>query len=63
MGLANFRAVADDLRDRLIRRMVAAGEAAPIIEAAPVRTVIQRALNIDEVRRLYAEQLVNENAD
>ncbi len=63
VGLANFRAVADDLRDRLIRRMVAAGEAAPIIEAAPVRTVIQRALNIDEVRRLYAEQLVNENAD
>ena len=44
VGLANFRAVADDLRDRLIRRMVAAGEAVPIIEAAPVRTVIQRAL-------------------
>jgi arylsulfatase A-like enzyme len=62
VGLVNFRAVADDLRDRLIRRMVAAGEAAPIIDAAPVRSVIQRALTIDEVRQLYAEQLVSQRA-
>ena len=62
VGLANFRAVADDLRDRLIRRLVAAGEAAPIIESAPVRSVIQRALTIDEGRQLYAEQLVSQKA-
>jgi len=34
-GLASHRAVAEALRDRLIRRMVAAGEAAPTILPAP----------------------------
>ena len=48
--------VADDLRRRLIARMVAAGEAAPVIEAAPVRPGGQRAAGIAEVRRRYNEQ-------
>ena len=48
VGVDNFRAIADNLRDRLIRRMVAAGEAAPTIESAPVRSVIQRALNVTD---------------
>ena len=42
IGVEAFRAVADDLRERLIRRMVEAGEAAPIIEPAPPRPSGQR---------------------
>ena len=41
-GLENYRAVADDLRRRLIRRMVHAGEKAPRIDKAPVRPAGQR---------------------
>ncbi|WP_420000167.1 sulfatase-like hydrolase/transferase [Streptomyces boninensis] len=41
-GLASHRELADGLRDRLVARMVAAGEAAPEIEPAPVRTHPQR---------------------
>ena len=55
-GIDAFRAVADDLRQRLIARMVAAGEAAPIIEDAPVRPGGQRATTIAEVRQRYNEQ-------
>ena len=54
-GIDAFRAVADELRQRLINRMVAAGERAPIIEPAPVRPGVQRALSIAEVRQRYAE--------
>jgi arylsulfatase A-like enzyme len=36
-GLEGYEDVARDLRDRLIRRMVDAGEAAPKIDAAPLR--------------------------
>ena len=56
VGIDAFRAVADDLRRRLIARMVAAGEAAPVIEDAPVRPGGQRAANIAEVRQRYNEQ-------
>src|SRR3954451_23678863 len=37
VGLDTFAGLAHDLRARLIRRMVEAGEAAPTIEAAPAR--------------------------
>ncbi len=55
-GIDAFRAIADDLRRRLIARMVAAGEAAPAIEDAPVRPGGQRAATIAEVRQRYNEQ-------
>jgi arylsulfatase A-like enzyme len=42
IGVEAFRAVADDLAKRLIRRMVDAGEAAPVIEPAPPRPSGQR---------------------
>jgi len=42
VGLTSHRAVADRLRERLIARMVSAGEAAPTIAAAPERTFGQR---------------------
>ena len=42
VGVEAFRVVADDLRERLIRRMVEAGEAAPVIEPAPPRPSGQR---------------------
>jgi arylsulfatase A-like enzyme len=56
-GIDAFRPIADDLRRRLIARMVAAGEAPPVIEDAPVRGGVQRATDIAEVRRRYAEAL------
>jgi arylsulfatase A-like enzyme len=56
-GIDAFRPVADDLRRRLIARMVAAGESEPVIEDAPVRGGVQRAVDIAEVRRRYAEAL------
>ncbi len=55
-GVDAFRSVADDLRKRLVARMVAAGEAAPMIEPAPVRPGGQRAVSITEVRQRYNEQ-------
>lgn len=57
-GVEAFRSVADQLRNRLIARMVAAGEAAPIIEAAPSRPGGQRAVSIVEVRQRYNEQAI-----
>ena len=41
-GLDSFREIADDLKERLIRRMVEAGEEAPTIEPAPARQSGQR---------------------
>ncbi|HZG83681.1 sulfatase-like hydrolase/transferase [Paenibacillus sp.] len=41
-GAASHRHVADRLRERLVARMVAAGERAPVIESAPPRTAAQR---------------------
>jgi len=54
-GIEDLRGVADDLRDRLIARMVEAGEAAPVIDPAPTRPGFQRAVSIEEVRRRYQE--------
>ena len=56
VGIDAFRAIADDLRQRLIARMVAAGEPAPTIEDATVRPGGQRAATIAEVRQRYNEQ-------
>jgi arylsulfatase A-like enzyme len=47
------RGVADALRDRLIARMMAAGEAAPRIESPPNYPQGQRAVDIDAVRTRY----------
>jgi arylsulfatase A-like enzyme len=52
-GVRTFRTVADQLRQRLIERMVAAGEAAPVIDPAPARDASQRKVTIDEVRATY----------
>lgn len=51
IGLGSHRAVADALRDRLIRRMVAAGEEAPTILVAPPRPSGQRRVAPDEINR------------
>jgi len=51
IGFESHREVADILRERLIRRMVAAGESAPIVEPAPSRPKGQRRVDPDE---LYA---------
>ncbi len=48
IGLASHQEVARVLRERLIRRMVAAGEAAPTIEPAPVRPAGQKRLTPEE---------------
>ncbi len=48
VGLDSHRETADVLRDRLIRRMVAAGEAAPTIEEAPARHLMQRKVSTAE---------------
>ena len=48
IGLPAFDDVATDLRARLVRRMVAAGEAAPTIEPAPSRTPSERGVRPDE---------------
>lgn len=49
IGLESHRAVADALRERLIRRMIAAGEEAPTILAAPPRPGGQRRVLPDEI--------------
>ncbi len=50
IGLESHREAAAVLRERLIRRMVEAGEAEPIIEAAPVRPSGQRRVTAEEAR-------------
>ncbi|HEY3504736.1 MAG TPA: sulfatase-like hydrolase/transferase [Actinocatenispora sp.] len=47
-GLASHRAVADDLRDRLLARMAAAGEPPATIEPAPARPSGQRRIDPGE---------------
>lgn len=42
VGFPSHRELANHLRDRLIQRMVQAGETAPVIEAAPVRKASPR---------------------
>ncbi len=48
IGLESHREVAAVLRERLIRRMVAAGEAAPTISSVPVRASGQRRVTREE---------------
>ena len=62
VGIDAFRAVADDLRDRLIARMVEAGETAPEIVPAEPRDGFQRATSIDEVRKRYLAWVKNRHA-
>ncbi|MCB0072968.1 MAG: sulfatase-like hydrolase/transferase, partial [Caldilineaceae bacterium] len=62
VGIDAFRAVADDLRDRLIARMVAAGETAPEIVPAEPRAGGQRATSIDAVRTRYLAWVKNRHA-
>lgn len=56
VGVEAFRSITDDLRRRLVARMVAAGETEPVIEAAPARPADQRTATIAEVRRRYNGQ-------
>ncbi len=49
IGLDSHSAVADRMRERLVRRMVLAGEAAPEIVQAPVRRAGQRRVTPEEV--------------
>jgi arylsulfatase A-like enzyme len=50
VNVAAYHAVKDELRARLIERMVAAGEPLPTIEPAPEQPHTQRHVSIDEVR-------------
>lgn len=59
-GVNAFRDVANDLKARLIARMVAAGEDAPEIENAPSRHLMQRTVNIQEVRDQYMARLMEQ---
>lgn len=47
-GFESHRRVSEELRARLIRRMVEAGEAAPLIEAAPAVASGQRIVYEEE---------------
>lgn len=49
-GIEAYRSVADELKDRLIARMVEAGEQAPEIVAAEARHGGQRKISIEECR-------------
>jgi arylsulfatase A-like enzyme len=48
IGLESHRPVADKMRERLIRRMVEAGETAPAVEPAPSRPSGQRRVTAEE---------------
>jgi arylsulfatase A-like enzyme len=50
IGLESHQEVAAVMRERLIRRMVAAGEAEPVIEPAPSRPSGQRRVTAEEAR-------------
>ncbi|NQT51556.1 sulfatase-like hydrolase/transferase, partial [bacterium] len=50
IGLESHQKVAEHLRQRLIQRMVEAGEEAPTIEPAPSRRGGQKRVSADEVR-------------
>lgn len=49
-GIESYRTVADDLKNRLIIRMIEAGEEAPIIHSAEPRAAGQRRVSIEELR-------------
>jgi arylsulfatase A-like enzyme len=48
--LEPYRAVADELRERLIARMVEAGEAAPVIKPPQIRPIATRVVDIETER-------------
>jgi arylsulfatase A-like enzyme len=50
VGLESHRETANVLRERLVRRMVEAGEAEPLIEAAPPVRAPQRKVSAEEAR-------------
>ena len=50
IGIESYREVCDELRERLIRRMVQAGEAPPVIEKAEARQAGQRRVSVSELR-------------
>ncbi|WP_159621959.1 sulfatase/phosphatase domain-containing protein, partial [Ruania rhizosphaerae] len=52
-GVPAFREVADELRERLLARMVAAGEKPPVIEEAP-----ERASHVQPETRAYSGEWV-----
>jgi len=56
VGVESYRSVADDLRERLIARMVAAGEEAPVIEAAEPVPGGQRMPEIASVRNAHVQR-------
>ena len=51
LGLESHQKVADILRERLIRRMVAAGESAPTIDIAPSKDSFQFKISDEEARQ------------
>jgi len=51
IGLEAYRDVTEELRSRLIRRMVEAGEEAPVVVPAPVRPSGQRRVDVDVLRK------------
>lgn len=53
VNMANYHDIKATLRNRLIERMVEAGETAPTIEVAPEQAVGQRSVSIEEVRRKH----------
>jgi len=51
IGMESHRLVADQLKERLVRRMTEAGEAAPVIEPAPPKASGQRKVYENEYRQ------------
>ncbi|MBP2000079.1 arylsulfatase A-like enzyme [Paenibacillus shirakamiensis] len=49
-GIESYREIADELKLRLITRMIEAGEEAPIIDSAEPRSAGQRRVSIEELR-------------
>jgi arylsulfatase A-like enzyme len=49
-GIESYRSIADELKQRLITRLVGAGESAPVIESAAPKPAGQRRVSIEELR-------------
>jgi arylsulfatase A-like enzyme len=49
-GMETYRSIADSLKERLVARMVQAGELAPVIEPAPAVSSGQRRVSVNELR-------------
>jgi arylsulfatase A-like enzyme len=50
IGIESFSQVTEELRERLVRRMIEAGEEAPVIVPAPVKKSGQRRVSVEELR-------------